>query len=261
LFALGSDKYGEKDVLPLWVADMDFSMAPEIAEALSERLRHPIVGYTHASERLMSGLRQHLKDEYSWDVDPDWLIWLPGVVPGLSASVRAFAKAKSEIVTNPPIYHHFFQVHDASQHTLVEVPLTIKENRWTYDIDAMRQACNENTSLIMLCSPHNPTGTVFTRDELQEITGIAKSVGAVVVSDEIHCGLVLNEKTPHIPTAVAADDASSIVTLMSSSKTFNLAGANCSYAIIPDEALREQYRASCVEVLPMVGTFGWKVAE
>lgn len=256
------DKYGDKEVLPLWVADMDFAIAPEIIGAMQDRLEHPILGYTRPSEELVSGLQKHLKEEYLWDIEPDWIVWLPGVVSALAASVRAYATAGTEIITNPPIYHHFFQVHDASQNKLVQVPLTVKNKRWTYDLEAMRKACNEDTSMLMLCSPHNPTGTVFSREELQEITQIANSVGAVVVSDEIHCGLVLNEQTPHIPTAVAAaDGGASVVTLMSSSKTFNLAGANCSYAIIQDEALRDQYRAACVEVMPFVGTLAYTAAE
>lgn len=256
------DKYGDNDVLPLWVADMDFAMAPEIQQALQERLQHPVIGYTRPSEKLITSLQAHLQEEYSWKIEADWIVFVPGVVPGLSASVRAYARDNSEIVTNPPIYHHFFRVHDASRHNLVQVPLHIKDDRWTYDLPAMKKAITKETSLLLLCSPHNPTGTVFTPDELREVTEIANSVGAVVVSDEIHCGLVLNKETPHIPTAMAAaDGGESVVTLMSSSKTFNLAGANCSYAIIQNEELREKFRAACAEVLPNTGTFAYTAAE
>ena len=180
------DRYGERDVLPLWVADMDFAMAPEIRDAMLKRLEHPILGYTRSSDELVSALQAHLVEEFDWKIDPEWIVWIPGVVPGLSACVRAYAPGASRIITNPPIYHHFFQVHDAARHTLVEVPLRVDGKRWTYDMDAMRKAVNNDTSLLMLCSPHNPTGTVFTRDELIEICEIADSVGAVVVSDEIH---------------------------------------------------------------------------
>lgn len=255
------DRYGERDVLPLWVADMDFAMAPEIRDAMLQRLEHPILGYTRASEGLVSALQSHLVEEFGWKIDPAWIVWIPGVVPGLSACVRAYAPAQSRIITNPPIYHHFFQVHDTENHTLVEVPLRVEGKRWTYDMDAMRKAVTQDTSLLMLCSPHNPTGTVFTRDELADICAIADSVGAVVASDEIHCGLVLNERTPHIPTAMAVENNSSIVTLMSASKTFNLAGVNCSYAIIPDQQVREKFESACAEVMPGVATLAYTAAE
>ena len=255
------DRYGDRDVLPLWVADMDFAIAPEILDALHKRIEHPIFGYTKASADLASLLQSHLIEEFNWETDPEWIVWVPGVVPALSACVRAYAPEQSQIITNPPIYHHFFQVHDKQKHTLVQVPLRTENRRWTYDLDAMRNAVNKDTSLIMLCSPHNPTGTVFTRDELQEIVAIADSVGAVVASDEIHCGLVLNEKTPHIPTALAAENNKSIVTLMSASKTFNLAGLNCSYAIIPDEKLREKFQESVAEVMPIVATLAYTATE
>lgn len=255
------DKYGERDVLPLWVADMDFAIAPEIHAAMLQRLEHPIMGYTHASQNLVSGLQSHLKEEFSWDIEEEWITWIPGVVAGLAACVRAYVADNSEIITNPPIYHHFFQVHDQLKHKLVEVPLRVDGKRWTYDIEAMRKSVTENTSLIMLCSPHNPTGTVFTANELQEICAIADSVGAVVASDEIHCGLVLNESTPHTPTALATANKESVVTLMSASKTFNLAGVNCSYAIISNQALREKFKAACVEVIPPVSTLSYTAAE
>ncbi len=255
------DKYGERDVLPLWVADMDFPIADEIRNAMLERLEHPVMGYTHASENLFCGLRLHLKEEFCWNIEKEWIIWIPGVVAGLAACVRAYARQGSEIITNPPIYHHFFQVHDQARHKLVEVPLRVEGKRWTYDIEAMRKAVNENTSLIMLCSPHNPTGTVFTPAELREICAIADSVGAVVASDEIHCGLVLNGATPHKPTALAAANSESVVTLMSASKTFNLAGVNCSYGIIANPELRQKFQAACAEVIPPVSTLSYTAAE
>lgn len=184
-----------------------------------------------------------------------------GSCTGLVGLCQAYAPAQSRIITNPPIYHHFFQVHEADKHTLVEVPLRVDGKRWTYDMDAMRKAVTKDTSLLMLCSPHNPTGTVFTREELGQICEIADSVGAVVVSDEIHCGLVLNQNTPHLPTALAVENNSSIITLMSASKTFNLAGVNCSYAIIPDPQMREKFAAACAEVMPGVATLAYTAAE
>jgi len=240
----------------------DFAIAPEIQQALADRLKHPVFGYTHASDGLYENLLAHLQSIYKWKVERDWIVWIPGVVPAMAASVRAYAPAGSDIITNPPIYHHFFQVHDPDKHSLVKVPLIISDGRWTYDLEAMAKAARPETAVFMLCSPHNPTGTLFTSSELAQVCEIAASCNAVVVSDEIHCGLVLSEQNPHVPTAVAAGQhANSVVTLMSASKTFNLAGLNCSYAIIQDEQLREQFIRACDEVVPFVGSLAYTATE
>jgi len=256
------DKYGDRDVLPLWVADMDFAIAPEIQQALSDRIKHPVFGYTSASDALYDALIDHLERDYNWSVSRDWIVWMPGVVAGLSACVRAFVPDGGRVMTNPPIYHHFFQVHDPEKHSLKKVPLICFEGRWTYDLKAMESLASEKIDMFMLCSPHNPTGTLFQESELQAVCEIARSCGAIVVSDEIHCGLVLPEQAPHVPTAIAADSyVDNIVTLMSASKTFNLAGLNCSYAIIPDAELRQKYISASVEAIPFVGTLAYTATE
>ena len=181
------DKYVDQDVIPLWVADMDFAIAPEIQQALTDRLQHPVFGYTHATDKLYDNLLAHLQSVYQWKVERDWIVWIPGVVPAMAAAVRAYVPDGSDIITNPPIYHHFFQVHDPEKHRLVKVPLVVKDGRWTYDLDAMAKAATQQTSIFMLCSPHNPTGTLFTSSELEEVCKIAASCNAVIVSDEIHC--------------------------------------------------------------------------
>ena len=210
------DKYGDRDVIPVWVADMDFPLAPEIQQALTDRLQHPVFGYTRASARLYDVLIQHISSVYGWSIEKEWINWIPGVVSGLAASTRAYASPGSEIIVNPPIYHHFFQVHDESRNKLVKVPLCVREGRWTYDLEAMKQSIGPDTSLILLCSPHNPTGTVFTQQELDSVCELAAEVDAVVVSDEIHCGLVLDSNTPHVPTVLASpQNQDRIVTLLS----------------------------------------------
>jgi len=256
------DKYGDQDVLPLWVADMDFAIAPEIQQALSDRLKHPVFGYTSASDALYDALIDHLERDYNWKVSRDWIVWMPGVVAGLSACVRAFVPDGGSVMTNPPIYHHFYQVHNPEKHNIKKVPLVCSEGRWTYDLKAMEVLANEKIDLFMLCSPHNPTGTLFKESELRRVCEIAQSCGAVVVSDEIHCGLVLPGQCSHVPTAIAADSyVDNIVTLMSASKTFNLAGLNCSYAIIPNAELRQTYVSACVEAIPFVGTLAYTATE
>lgn len=247
------DRYLGKDILPFWVADMDFPVAPPIQEALESRVSHGLFGYGVAPDGLSEAVIQHLIEQYQWKVDPSWIVWLPGVVTGLAVACRAFCPDGGEIVVNPPIYHHFFDSHDAQRQKVVRVPLHRQGDRWTYDFPAMQAAFNARTSLMMMCSPHNPTGTVFTPDELLQVAQLCEQHDAVIVSDEIHCDLVLDRSVRHFPTAAACPDvAARTVTLMSGSKTWNIAGLNCSFAIIPDSSLRERFRQSAKSIVPSV---------
>ena len=245
------ERYRDRDVLPFWVADMDFAVAAPIRRALEARLAHPIYGYTVAPEALVEAVVGHLEREYGWRIEPDWLVWLPGVVPGLAASCRAFCGAGEELIVNPPIYHHFFDSHEEARQRLVQVPLRRESGgatpgRRTYDVEAMHAAFTERTRLLMLCSPHNPTGTVFTAEELRATLAPCAERDVIVVSDEIHCDLVLDPEARHVPTALACPElADRLVTLMSASKTWNIAGLNCSFAVIGDASLRERFRVGC----------------
>ena len=257
------DRYANADVLPFWVADMDFPVAPPIRRALEARLAHPIYGYTVAPEGLLEAVTAHLASEYDWQVEPEWLLWLPGVVPGLAASCRAFVGQGEEVIVNPPIYHHFFDSHEEARQRLVQVPLRREEGgRSTYDVEAMRAAFTERTRLVMLCSPHNPTGTVFAADELRAVLDLCTGSETIVVSDEIHCDLVLDESVRHVPTALACPEhAHRLVTLMSASKTWNIAGLNCSFAIIADEEVRERFKGGCRGLVPPVPPFAFEATH
>ena len=256
-------RYAGRDVLPFWVADMDFPVAAPIQEALAARLAHPIYGYALAPPGLTGAVLGHLESEYAWTVDPDWLVWLPGVVPGLAASCRAFCADGDELIVHTPIYHHFFDAHVDDRHTLVRVPLAVgPDGRRTWDLEATRAACTDATRLLMLCSPHNPTGTVFREDELRAVADLAAERDLVVVSDEIHCDLVIDPGARHRPTVAACPDiAARTVTLMSASKTWNIAGLNCSFAIVPDEGLRERFRAACRSIVPPVPPLAYVATE
>lgn len=247
------DLYRGKDILPFWVADMDFPVAQPIQAALEARVAHGLFGYTLAPEGMSGAIVEHLSAEYQWQIDPAWIVWLPGVVTGLAVSCRAFCPDGHEIVVNPPIYHHFFDSHEVARQDVVRVPLKRENDRWTYDMEAMRKAFNDKTSLMMMCSPHNPTGTVFTPEELQAVAALCKEHNVIMISDEIHCDLVIDRSAKHYPTAAACPDmADNTVTLMSGSKTWNLAGLNCSFAIIPNAGLRDRFTASAQSIVPMV---------
>ena len=247
------DKYRDQDILPFWVADMDFKLAEPIQKAVEQRVSHGVFGYTVAPDGLSDAIIAHLQNEYQWQVDPSWIVWLPGVVTGLAISCRAFCNDGDEIMVNPPIYHHFYDSHEVDRHEVVRVPLCRKEDRWTYDFAAMEAAFTDKTKLMMMCSPHNPTGTVFTSDELQSLAALCKKNNVIMISDEIHCDLVIDKSAKHHPTAAACPDmADNIVTLMSGSKTWNIAGLNCSFAIIKNAALRDQFRAASQSIVPIV---------
>lgn len=257
------DKYKGRDVLPLWVADMDFAVATPILDALQTRLEHPILGYTVATERTAEVVCTMLQSEYGWAVQPEWLVWIPGVVPGLWASCAAVGEDGDEAIFNTPIYHHFFHVPGKARKQAVGVALKQDESgRWSYDLAALQAAVTDKSRLMMLCHPHNPTGTAFTAEETAAVCQLAAEHDMVVVSDEIHCGLMLTEERPHVPAAMACPEAANrMITLMSPSKTFNLAGLNCAFAVIPDASLRSAFRGVCHSVLPMVPGQGYTALE
>ena len=244
------EKYTGKDILPMWVADMDFAVAEPIQAALVERIAHPVYGYTVPGDALKDAIIAHLKNEYDWAIQEDWLVFLPGVVTGLAVSCRAFCEDDDNILVNPPIYHHFYDSHEGKKQSLVKVPLHKSGGRWTYDLNSMRTALTPEVTMIMMCSPHNPTGTVFTADELSEVCDMCVNNNMMIISDEIHCDLVIDGESRHIPTAVASPQhADNIVTLMSASKTWNLAGLNTSFAIISNAQRREQFIAAAQSIV------------
>lgn len=247
------DKYRDSDVLPFWVADMDFPVAACIQKALANRIEHPLFGYSLPPKSLFEAFKSHVKTDFDWDIKQDWVVYLPGVVAGLAASCRAYADTGDEVVVNPPIYHHFYDSHEESRHTLIRVPLKKEGARWTYDLEAMAKSFNERTALLMMCTPHNPTGTVFTAAELRAVATLCDQHDVVMVSDEIHCDLVLDRNAQHVPTAKACPEhADRIITLMSGSKTWNLAGLNCSFAVISNPELRKQFQAALQSAVPHV---------
>lgn len=245
-------KYAGTDIIPLWVADMDFSMPSPVYDALIRRMEHPMLGYTIASESVVQATVSHLQHNYGWDIDPQWIVWLPDVVSGLSNACRAYGSIGDQVLTSTPIYYPFLGIAEQAGRELIDVPLRENNNRWSYDLAALaKAAANPRAKLLMLCSPHNPVGRLFRAEELQAVVAISRKHGLIVVSDEIHDGLVLDEERNFIPTAVACpDDSNRIITLMSPSKAYNLAGNNCSYAIIPDPALRAQFRHHAKGAIP-----------
>ncbi|MEE9333255.1 MAG: PatB family C-S lyase [Granulosicoccaceae bacterium] len=256
------DRYLDTDILPMWVADMDFEVAKPIQDAIKRRIEHPVYGYTVAPKSLDNAIIEFLSEHYGWKIEADWLVYLPGVVTGLAVSCRAFCEDGDDIMVNPPIYHHFYNSHEDKRQQLVKVPLHREGDRWTYNIEAMQAACHPKMTMLMMCSPHNPTGTVFTKDELRQVAKMCAQHNMTMISDEIHCDLVIDKQVKHIPTAVACPEhADNIVTIMSGSKTWNIAGLNCSFAIISNEQRRQQFVKAAHAIVPGVPPLAYVATE
>jgi cysteine-S-conjugate beta-lyase len=255
------DKYKDRDILPLWVADMDFRASPAVLRALHERVEHGVFGYTLPPAELIEALRSYLQTWHGWTIEKEWITWLPGVVPAMAAACRAIGEDGDDVMTAVPIYPHFLTVHKAARRNLITVPLQMRDNRWTFDFDRLESAITPRTRLFLLCNPHNPVGRSYTRLELATLAEICRRHDIILCSDEIHAGLVLDEDTPHVPTAMLSPDiADRTITLRAPSKTFNLPGLGCSYAIICDPALRRRFRRCTAEVIPFVNVMGFAAA-
>ncbi len=256
------DRYSGQDVLPLWVADMDFPAPPDVLAALHIHVGHGVFGYTHAPDSLVRCILAALRRDYAWTVQADDLVWLPGLVTGLNVACRAVGQAGDGVVTATPIYPPFCSAPQFSERQLHTVPLLCQDGLWQWDFPALAQAGDERTRLLLLCHPHNPTGRVWQDAELQTIERIATERDWVVVSDEIHCGLVLDEQVQHRPFACLSEQAAQrSITLMAPSKTWNIPGLGCAFAVIPNPQLRRRFVRAMHGIVPHVNALGYTATE
>lgn len=246
-------------VLPLWVADMDFAAPPQVVAAVQARAAHGIFGYTIVPESLVSAIQDHLERSYRWRVEPEWLVFLPGVVPALNLACRAFAARGAGVATITPAYPPFLEAPRQQQRQLVTVPATLADGRWRLPLDELEAAVTERTRLLIFCHPHNPLGRVWDEEEVAAVVDLCRRRDLVLCSDEIHCDLILDDRR-HVPAVVAGGDDVT-VTLMSPSKTFNLPGLNFAFAVIPDAGLRRRFKAAAAGLLPMVNPLAAAAAE
>ena len=251
-------KYAGRDILPLWVADMDFAAPPAVIEALRARVEHGIYGYTLPPPELVTVIADSLWRDYRWSIEPDWLVWLPGLVTGLNVACRAVGEPGSAVLSQTPVYPPFLSAPGLSGRRLVKVPLSLDKGRWQLDMDALEAAATEDCRLLLLCNPQNPTGRVFSRGELDQLAEFCLRHDLTVCSDEIHCDLILDPVCRHRPLA-GLDDAiaARTITLMAPSKTYNLPGLGCSFAIISDPSLRRRFQRVMEGIVPHVTLFGY----
>src|SRR3954468_4399993 len=256
------DKYGDRDIIPLWVADMDFRCAPAILAALRKRVDHGIFGYSNPPAGLIHATIAHLEKEYDWKIEPDWIVWLPSLVVGLNVVCRAFGRAGADVLTAVPIYPPFISAPANGARNAVRVPMTESNGNWRWDLTALHAAITPSSRLLLLCNPHNPVGRVFSREELQSIADACVRHDLVLCADEIHSGLVLDRDKRHIPVAsLNPQIAERTVTLMSASKTFNLPALGCAYAIASNADLRVKLRRAMSGIVHHVGLMGYLATE
>ena len=252
-------------VLPLWVADMDFRSPPAVIEALHARVEHGVYGYGLVPDSLRRTLCEWSEREYGWSIAPDWQLWLPGVVPALHLASQALTEPGEGVLTVTPIYPPFLRVAERTgrlpQQAALAEPAAPGEP-WRLDLDALEAAITPDTRLLLWCQPHNPTGRVWRHEELAGLAALVERHDLWVVSDELHCDLLLDEGARHRPLAAAFPElASRTVTLWAPSKTFNLAGLTTACAVIEDAALRRRFAAGMRGLMPDANVLGLVAAE
>ena len=262
------NKFGD-EVLPMWVADMDFRSPPCILDALHQRVEHGVFGYGVRPQELIEVVIERMASRYQWQIKPEWIVILPGVVAGLNLSVRAFTSPNESTIAPTPIYPPFRKSSAFAQRPQLNAPLRLENGRWVIDLPSLEPLLTGKEKLLMLCNPQNPGGTVYRRDELQQQLEFAQRHDLIVCSDEIHGDLLLEPDAKHIPFATLSADAEQrSITLLSPSKTFNIAGLGASLAIIPDPKLRKQFNTTRDGIVPSVdvlaltaATAAWRDGE
>jgi cystathionine beta-lyase len=229
--------FGEKDVLPMWVADMDFEAPRAVKEAIKKKAAQAIYGYTVRPPSLLDAFIDWVKIRHGWQIKREWLAFTPGGVPTINLAVMAFSKPGEKVIIQPPVYYPFRLAIRNNRRQLVNNQLKLKNGRYEIDFENLRAKVASGAKLLILCSPHNPVGRVWTRDELLKLLELCHKHKVIVVSDEIHSDLIFKGHK-HIPAATIAQEyADNVITLMAPSKTFNLAGLAVSAVIIPNQKL------------------------
>ncbi len=251
----------DEDVLPMWVADMDFCAPEPVVRALRERVAHGVFGYEMAPDALREAIVEQLDRRFGWRVEPEALFFLPGVVPGFNLAVQAFVPRGAGLMIQTPVYPPILHAAEDAGRLSQSMMLSLRDDgSYGVDFDLFQRTVTAETRMFLLCNPHNPAGRVFRRDELERMAEICLEQDLVICSDEIHCDLVFPGHR-HIPIATLSPEvAARTVTLMAPSKTFNVAGLHCAFAVIPDPDLRERYKAGRQGLISFPNLMGYTAA-
>ncbi|MBO5276564.1 MAG: PatB family C-S lyase [Alistipes sp.] len=237
------DMYGRDDLLSLWVADMDFATPDFIIDALKRRLDHPVLGYPVQYDGYWQSVVDWIYNHHGWQVQREWMRYIPGIVKGIGMVVNVFTQPGDKIIIQPPVYHPFRLVPEHNGRDIVMNPLRREGDSYTMDFEQLEQVIDDKCRILILANPHNPIGITWDKATLARLADIAVKHNLIVISDEIHCDMALYGNK-HIPFASVSENAARCsITFGAPSKTFNIAGIVSSYAIVPDEALREKFFA------------------
>ena len=255
------EKYAGRDVIPLWVADTDFQAPPAVIEALRRRMAHGVFGYTAPPPELRELIVGRMARLYGWKVQPGWIVFLPGVVSALYMAANRLTGPGDHLLSPAPVYYHLFRAAQHAPRACTDVPMVLEGGRWVWDEKSLATSVRPETRMLMLCNPHNPGGTVFRRDELEQLGEFARKHNLLIVSDEIHCDLVLDPDKTHCPIASLSPQISRrTITLMAPSKTFNTAGIGLAFAIVEDPVLRESFSFDLKKSVHDASLFAYEAA-
>lgn len=231
-----------QDVLPMWVADMDFEIAPAITKRLVDVASKGAFGYQFLSDEYYDSIIRFMKDRHDYEVEKDWVVYLPDVVAGLHLAVCTFSEPGDEIILMPPVYGPFFQVVKNRERVIKEWWLKNNDGCYTMDYDSLESLITEKTKLVMLCNPHNPTGRVWKKEELEKLVAVCAKYNLPIVSDDIHCDILSKAHKHTMVANICREAGVKCITLTSPSKPYNLASIHVANAIIEDEAIREKFQ-------------------
>ncbi|WMM25200.1 MalY/PatB family protein [Tissierella sp. MB52-C2] len=235
------ETFEQDNLLPLWVADMDFEVSPAISKELEKRVKHPIYGYMHWSDEYYSSVIGWMKRRHGWEINKDWIVFTPGVVPAVSYAIKALTDIGDSVIIQSPVYHPFKTTIESNGRNVVTNPLIYKDGTYYMDLEDLERKIDSKTKVLILCSPHNPVGRVWTKKELNELGEICLKNNIIIVSDEIHFDLIYKGNTHTVMADTSPEIRDNCIVCTSPSKTFNIAGLQVSNIIIPNQELREKY--------------------
>ena len=255
-------KFSDAEVIPMWIADMDFLCPPEITKPMTQRIDEGIFGYTDTPQSLTDTFIEKTKQNTGWQIENDWVVWVPGGVVGLNIACKTVLAPGDMAMVPSPIYAPFSEAPENMERGFVKTYLNDCDGRLTFDFDAIRTLLTEDTKLLFLCNPHNPGGSVFTKEELSEISSICEERGIIVCSDEIHSDLVLEKGLQHIPFASLNNhNKENSITILGPCKTYNLAGFPIAAAVIPNPELRADFIRNTKGIVAHIDNLAFVAAE
>lgn len=251
------DKYAGRDVLPMWVADMDFRAPPCVTEALARRAEHGVFGYTKPYAEVTDAALAWLADRHGAKVEAEWITWFPGLVPALNVVCRAFGASGDEVIAFTPVYPPFLSAPGFSDRKSVPVPLALEGERWSVDMARLEAAFTPRTRVLIFCNPHNPVGRVFTEAEVAAVSELCARRGVIFCSDEIHADLVLGPSRHFCALKLGGKAAAHTIVQMAPSKTFNTPGLSCAFMVIPDPGLRRSVSRAARGIITEINAMGY----